>query len=154
MGVRLIAIYTQGRLSAEKEEAKNTCRVGLCTAASMHAAAQVRRRTHTRRCANAERKGDCKKIESERRSRPLHHLRRAPEPPTLSGDPACHVPEGPLSIRCTGHLEPGLVKQIQGCVNGTKENKRLQINVSLPQMNGSRQLSGAIHIHPQLSKAN
>lgn len=48
MRVRLIAIYTQGRLSAEKEEAKNTRRVGLCTAASMHAAAQVRRPTPTR----------------------------------------------------------------------------------------------------------
>lgn len=103
-------------------------------------------------------KSDCKKIESEHRSRPLHHLQHAPEPPTLSVDPMCHVPEGPLSVRGTGlhsgHLELGHEKGIQGCMNIMKENKRLQINVSLPQMNGSRQLSGAIHIHPQLSKAN
>ncbi len=45
--VRLIAIYTQGRLSAEEEESKNTCWVGLCTAALMHNTVQVQRQVCT-----------------------------------------------------------------------------------------------------------
>lgn len=50
--VRLIAIYTQGRLSAEEEESKNTCWLGLCTTALMHRCKDGHWHAHVQVCAH------------------------------------------------------------------------------------------------------
>lgn len=179
MRVRLIAIYTQGRLSAETEESKSTWCVGLCTAALMHTAAQVQRRRQTRTHMQVRTwnqrwlQDDC--VRSGRMNQNTVTAMATSSPGTRSQTtdlvswPRTSCSRGsardpaPLSIRgsghYSGHVGPGPVKQMlqrrrPDLVSDEKKNKCLQINVSLPQMNGSRQLSGTIHIHPQLSKAN